>query len=296
MGRGMRKKRTNVFPYDEDYDSSSGSDSKKLKKSKLKILAAPSPPPLLLINQSSQMKTLSIASIENSPQVTIVSNKKQGKTASKAPVTAASNKHKLLEKIKNLRQQAADKAQQRKKAMSLENVRKVAMRKKTVKNTLCSELSVKAFETDKSSKSKPQSSSIVSLNSQTVKNTSSSSHISEMSTDSRSPLPQSLCRSPDKIQNPCLSPTHSSNHSSKKTPPREFEYVATENRSETDTESDEQTPSQPALTSKVTTGTVSLFLVIRIELISINSSNINLKLKLYHKNVLYFLSLILLLI
>lgn len=184
-----------------------------------------------------------VASKENIPTLTIVSNKKQKKiaTASLVPATN-SNQHKLLHKIVNLRQQAADKAEQRKKAMSLENIRKLAARKKTVYSTLCFE-PVKASETDGNCKSKPQS-SIESY---------SSSHISKISTDIRSHSSPSFCRSSShETLNPCLSTPSTSNYTHQQTPPREFEFVVTENKSETDTDSDETSlvPSQPTSTSK----------------------------------------------
>lgn len=110
-------------------DDSSSSDTKKCKqdKSRSKIPTAPFPPPPPA-GLSFLRKSLNIASKENITPLTIVSNKKQSKTAippSAAPITAGTRQNKLLHKIINLRQQAADKAQQRKKAMSLENIRKL---------------------------------------------------------------------------------------------------------------------------------------------------------------------------
>lgn len=241
MGRGKRKKHINRFSSSDD---SSDSDTKTCKQSKSgsKIPATPLPPPLPF--PSSLTKSFNVASKENIPTLTVVSNKKQGKTATASPpvsVTATSNQYKLLHKIVNLRQQAADKAQQRKKAMSLENIRKLAVRKKAVDSTLRSELPMKAFETDGSCKSKPQSSI----------NSSSSSHISEMSTEIRSHSSRSLCRSPShETLNPCLS-TPSTSDYTHQIQPREFEFV--ENKTETDAETDELSlaPSQPALTSKL---------------------------------------------
>ncbi|XP_029678800.1 uncharacterized protein LOC115244923 isoform X2 [Formica exsecta] len=125
MGRGMRRKRfMNLVSSDDD---SSSSDTKKCKqdKSRSKIPTAPLPPPPPA-GLSFLRKSLNIASKENITPLTIVSNKKQSKTAippSAAPITAGTRQNKLLHKIINLRQQAADKAQQRKKAMSLENIR-----------------------------------------------------------------------------------------------------------------------------------------------------------------------------
>ncbi|XP_070169932.1 uncharacterized protein [Polyergus mexicanus] len=262
MGRGMRRKRfMNLVSSDDD---SSGSDTKKCKqdKSRSKIPTAPLPPspPAGL---SFLRKSSNIASKENITPLTIVSNKKQSKTAippSAAPITAGTRQNKLLHKIINLRHQAADKAQQRKKAMSLENIRKLPVRKKTVYSTLCSESPVKAFETGGSCRSESQSSSLTSSivsNSQFVEQ---SSYSSKMSNDIQSPLSQSLYRFlSDKIQNPVtqtqyLSSSFISDYIHR-TPPKEFsEFVATEDRSEIDIEPDELslTSSQTALTSNLT--------------------------------------------
>lgn len=133
MGRGMRRKRL-INPFLSDDDSSSSNRSKKCKqdKSKSKIPAAPLP--LLLPANSSPRKSLNIASKENINPLIVVSNKKQGKTvtaSTSASTTASVKQNKLLQKIINLRQQAADKAQQRKKAMSLKNIHKLPVKKKT---------------------------------------------------------------------------------------------------------------------------------------------------------------------
>lgn len=134
MGRGMRRKRLiNLFSSDDDSSGSDRSDrSKRCKqdKSKSKLPAASLPPPLPA--NSSPRKSLNIASKENINPLIVVSNKKQGKTvtaSTSASTTASVKQNKLLQKIINLRQQAADKAQQRKKAMSLENIHKLPVKK-----------------------------------------------------------------------------------------------------------------------------------------------------------------------
>lgn len=262
MGRGMRRKRfMNLVSSDDD---SSGSDTKKCKqdKSRSKIPTAPLPPPPPA-GLSSLRKSLNIASKENITPLTIVSNKKQSKTAippSAAPTTAGTRQNK---------------AQQRKKAMFLENIRKLPVRKKTVYSTLYSESPVKAFEASGSCRSESQSSSLTSSivsNSQFVEQ---SSYSSKMSNDIQSPLPQSLYRSlSDKIQNPVTQTQYLCSSSASdyihRTSPKEFsEFVATEDRSEIDIEPDELslTSSQTALTSNLTIGTIIfnilLFLILR---------------------------------
>jgi len=89
-------------------DSSDSDSTKKLKQNKLrsKVPKAP-PPPLFPSGLSYMTKSLNIASKENIAPLTVVSKKKQGKTATAflKPTTAIINQHKLLHKIVNLRQQ-----------------------------------------------------------------------------------------------------------------------------------------------------------------------------------------------
>lgn len=196
MGRGMRRKRQTKL---SSSDADSSDSNKKWKQIKSKIPAAPlpSPPPA----GSSLTKSLNCALKENIPIVKVVSNKKQRKTSSASTSTAIKHQetHQLLDKIVNLRQQAADKAQQRKQAMYLENIQK---RKKATNSTLCSGLPVKVSETDGSFRSETHSSPILlPFNSQSEKS------YSEMSNDIQSALPQSPCRSLDENQNPCSSVT-----------------------------------------------------------------------------------------
>lgn len=164
---------------------------KKWKQNKSKIPAAPLPPPPPA--GSSLTKSLSCASEKSIMKV--VSNRKQRKTSSASTSTAINHHepHQLLDKIVNLRQQAADKAQQRKQAMCFENIQK---RKKATNSTLCSGLAVKVSKTDGSFRSETHSSPILlPINSQSEKS------YSEMSNDIQSVLPQSPCRSLDENQN-----------------------------------------------------------------------------------------------
>jgi len=119
MGRGMRRKRfMNQFSSEDD---SSGSDTKKYKQGKSKATSkvpiVPLPPPLPA-NTSSLRKSSNISQ-ENITPLTIVANKKQSKRVTVSPVSPITNikKSKFLDKIINLRQRAADKAQQRKKVI-----------------------------------------------------------------------------------------------------------------------------------------------------------------------------------
>lgn len=165
-------------------------------------------------------------------------------TTSQAATTDDNKQNKLLHKIINLRQQAADKAQKRKKVMSLENIHKLSVRKKTVYNTLCTELPLKVIEAG-GSRSESQSPSI-SLNSQSVEELS---HISEMSNNIQPPSLQSLS---DKTQNLVTQTQYhlSTSDYIYQTPPTEFSEVAIEDRSKIDIKSDD--PSQITLTSKMT--------------------------------------------
>ncbi|XP_039305919.1 uncharacterized protein LOC120357935 [Solenopsis invicta] len=185
MGRGMRRKRL-INPFSSDDDSSGSDRSKRCKQDKLKskLPAAPLPPPLPA--NSSRRKSLNIALKENINPLIVVSNKKQGKTVTaptSASTTANVKQNRLLQKIINLRQQAADKAEQRKKAMSLENIHKLPVKKKLVYSTLCSEPLEEDFETNESCKSDSQSSSIVSLNMQSI---GESSLVNDMFKDTQS--------------------------------------------------------------------------------------------------------------
>ncbi|XP_071581230.1 uncharacterized protein [Temnothorax nylanderi] len=202
MGRGMRRKR--IMKLSSSDDDLSDSDVKKSRKqNKSKIAAAPLPPPPPPAG-SSRTKSLSCASKENIPIIKVISNKKQRKEVTSSASTTAiikhqpQQKHPLLDKIVNLRQQAADKAQQRKQAMCLENIQKVSMKRKATNSTLCSELPMKVSETDGSSRSETHSTPIL-LNSQSEKSYNSESN------DIQSILPQSPCRSLDENQNPCSS-------------------------------------------------------------------------------------------
>lgn len=262
MGRGMRRKRL-INPFSSDDDDSSGSDIKKCKqsKSKSKIPVAPLPPSFPANPSSSNVVS------KNTP-LTAVFNKKQGKTAiaSLASTTAGIKQNKLLDKIINLRQQAADKAQQRKEAMSLKNIHKFPVKKKVVSNTLCSELpEINAFKTGRSCRSESQSSIVSSLNSQSIEESSCSSH--EMSNDIQSPLSQSplpqfpssqfLSDKNSVIQTQCLY-RPSTSDSIHQTPSREFsEFVTTKDRNEVDIEPElSLAQSQTVLTSKLSTGTI----------------------------------------
>lgn len=181
----------NQFSSDDD---SSESDTKKCKqgKSTLKVPIALLPPPLP-VNISSVRKSLNISK-ENITPLTIIANKKQSKRATVSSISPIADikKSKFLDKIINLRQRVADNAQQRKKVMSLRNVSELAVIKKAVN---ISKLPMKAFEAGSSFSSESQSSSIVSLNSQSEELLPSS----EMSNDSQSPSFQLLS---DKIKNP----------------------------------------------------------------------------------------------
>ncbi|XP_067206980.1 uncharacterized protein [Linepithema humile] len=240
MGRGMRRKRF-INPFSSDDDSSSSDRSKKCKqdKSKSKIPAAPLPPPFAA--NSSPRKSLNIALKENINPLIVVSNKKQGKTVT-APTTASVKQNKLLHKIINLRQQAADKAQQRKKAMSLENIYKLPVKMKVVHSTLCSEPLEQNFETNESCKSDSQSSSIVSsLNMQLIEESSLGN---EMFNDTQSgsfyQSPSNKIQNPIQIQRPCNLSTISDIHQKSS---RELNEFATEEIDETDSLTLSQTAS-----------------------------------------------------
>lgn len=261
MGRGMRRKRfTNPFSSDDSSDC----NIKKYKhqgKSKSTIPATPLPPPFP-VNGSSLKKSLNIVSKETISALTVSKSKKQDKTAtaSSEPSTSGNTQQKLLNKIINLRQQAANKAQQRKKAMSLENTHKLPVKKKAVNNsTLSCKSLMKTAETCESSRSESQS--IISpLNSQSAEE---SSYSSEMSHDIEHPLPQLSYRSVlDKTQNPVTQYLYGSSSTSDythQTPTKESsEFVANENRNEIDIESDKVSlvPSQALLISQLFKGTI----------------------------------------
>lgn len=238
MGRGKRKKR--LFNPLSDDDSSGSSETKKWKQDKLrsKIPAVSLPPPFLA-GSSLLTKSSSVASKENIAQLTVVPKRKQSKTAiaSSASAATTTNRNKFMQKVINLRHQAAEKAEQRKKAMSLEYIQKLSTTKKAVDSTLCCEVPVKISGAGENSKSAPQSSIMLSLNPQSVKQSSDSS---EKSDEIQFPSTQSLhCSLSDKTENLCLclstnSPTSDYIH---QTPSSKF--LATEDRNERDTESDE---------------------------------------------------------
>ncbi|XP_071578464.1 uncharacterized protein [Temnothorax nylanderi] len=239
MGRGKRRRRLKN-PLSSSGDSSD-SDTKKRKqdKSRSKIPVAPFPPPLPA-SSSSQKKSLNIVSKKNITPLTVVSNKKQSKTATPSSSTTGIKQHKFLDKIINLRQQAANKAQQRKEAMCLRNIsHKLPVGKKAVDST-SSELPAKASGT---CRSESQSSSIVSsLKSHSVEKSSPSN---EMSRDIQPLLSQS-----DKTD----TTRSSTNDCIRQTPPRDDEF--NEDRSEIDNESDKVSlaSSQTVLTSQLNTG------------------------------------------
>lgn len=230
MGRGKRKKRLlNRFTSDDD---SSGSETWKQKKLMSKIPVAPYPP-LLPASLSSQKKVSYDASKENITGLTVISNMKQGKKASAAPTAAGTIQKNLVQKIVNLRQQAAEKAQQRKKAMSLKNISKMSVTKETVDSTLCSEVSGKMSEPSGHYKFASECSSITSqLNAPSVE------QLSDCGTKSNDiNLPQSFYRSSsDKTENPYLCPSTSfASNYVPQAPLRNFnESVATENRNKND--------------------------------------------------------------
>jgi len=244
MGRGMRRKRI-INPFLSS-DSSDSDFTKKSKQSKLrsKVPKAP-PPPLCLPSPSYMTKSLNIASKENIAPLTVVSKKKQEKTAFSAPTTAI-NQHTILHKIVNLRQQAANKAQQRKEAMSLENIYK--LKKKTIDNTLCSEVQEKIFETDESGKSEPQSPSILSPSylHKHIESHYTRHQSSEMLNDNQF-LSQPIL---DETQILCLSSPSTSDN----TTPKKFIAAKDRKNKDTDCEPDElsQPSSQNTLTSQNT--------------------------------------------
>jgi hypothetical protein len=189
MGRGKRKKKSfNPFPTDDD-SSDDDFENKKCKQGKLKseIPSAPLPPPPPA-GIASLTKPLSTTSKENIAELTIVSNVKQGKTATASAVlTATSTKqNKFMQQIINNRQRAAEKALQRKKAMSLENIHKLSVRKKVIDSRSCCEAPVKVLESGGNYKSASQSSSILSpLNSQSVEQSLSDESQSEKSNEDK---------------------------------------------------------------------------------------------------------------
>jgi len=245
MGRGMRRKRL-INPFSSS-DSSDSDSTKKSKQSKLrsKVPKAP-PPPLFLPSPSYMTKSLNIASKENIAPLTVVSKKKQEKTATTfSASTTAINQHTLLHKIVNLRQQAAIKAQQRKESMSLENIYK--LKKKTIDNTLCSEVQEKIFEASESDKSEPQSPSILSpsyLHKRIKKSLHPPSQSSEMLNDNQF-LSQPVL---DETQILCLSSPSTSDNShqtSKK-------FIAAKDRKNKDTDSEPDELSQPSSQNTLT--------------------------------------------
>ncbi|KYN09524.1 hypothetical protein ALC57_18362 [Trachymyrmex cornetzi] len=169
MGRGKRKRRL-FNPFSSDDSSDSENKKCKLDKLKSKIPAAPVPPsPLAGI--SSLTKLLNTTSKENIAEVTIAPNMKQDKRATASPVlTATSTKrNKFLQQVINHRQQAAEKALQRKKAMALENIHKLSVKKKAIDSRSCCKVPVTASESGENCKSTSQFSSISSpSNSQSV--------------------------------------------------------------------------------------------------------------------------------
>jgi len=196
-------------------------------------------------------KSLNIASKENIDPLTVVSKKKQGKTTTvfSAPTTAI-NQHTLLHKIVNLRQQAANKAQQRKEAMSLENIHK--LKKKTIDSTLCSEVQRKTFEAGGSDKSEPQSPSILSpsyLHKHIEKSLHPPSQSSEILNDNQFLFQPVL----DETQILCLS-SPSTSDNTHQTSPRKFVAAKDRKNKDTDSEPDElsQPSSQNTLTSRNT--------------------------------------------
>ncbi|KYN08257.1 hypothetical protein ALC62_00768 [Cyphomyrmex costatus] len=166
MGRGKRKKRL-FNPFSSDDDSSDSENKKYKQDKKSKIPAAPLPPPPLA-GISSLTKSLSTTSKKNITELTITPNMKQGKRATASlVVTAASTKRtKFLQQVINHRQQAAEKALQRKKAMSLENIYKLSVKKKAIDSKSCCKVPLKVSKSSGNYKSTLQFSS--PLNSQSV--------------------------------------------------------------------------------------------------------------------------------
>ncbi|XP_011884059.1 PREDICTED: uncharacterized protein LOC105571195 [Vollenhovia emeryi] len=191
-------------------------------------MSVPSPP-LFSPGLSSMTKSSNVTSKENVAPLIIVSDKNKGKTTTLVPAstTAVHNKHKLLDRIVNIRQQAAIKAEQRKKAMSLENI--IKLKQKTVDSISCSKVQEKAPETSGSSRSEPQSPSILSPSN--VQHFKKSPH--PLSHSNTEILNDNQCLSQpvlDETQNLYLSSPSISDSVHEKSPTREFEFVVAEER------------------------------------------------------------------